>query len=410
MKQIKQIALLVASFLITPLIFATDGHVTYKLHQTADADWLIVGAGPAGIATLGVLLDIGISQDRMSWIDPEFNVGRMGAFYGNVPGTSKAREFVDFINACNAFKECSGPEFDYLKTLDPNYRGYELQAIVKPLQTVTNHLRTKVNSIQDYLASLNFNNDVWIVGTRAGQSISANHVILATGSHPKTLNFEKNKILPLDMALDPNNLANLITSRDIVGVVGSSHSAILLLKFLSEMKVRHIYNFYKNPLQYAIDMGDWSLHGFTGLKGITADWAKNVLEKNPPANLTRIQSSDDATLQKMLRRCTKVIYAIGFERNELPAINGTAAITSYNETNGFIAPRLFGIGIAFPELTTNKAGEQGNCISLDCFMEYAQRLIPQWATDQILRQKSLHARAQLASFKEISSLFTIYSL
>lgn len=388
----------------------SNEHITYKLRQSADADWLVVGAGASGIAVIGVLLDIGIPHNRIIWLDPEFNVGRMGEYYSHVPANSKAKEFVDFLNACSAFQECSGPEFDYLKQLDINHRGYELGVFIRPLKVITEHLKTKVKCVQDSLASLHFDHDVWHVGTLQGTTLSSNHVILATGSHPKVLPYGQDKVLPLDTVLDPDNLAQLVHDQDIVGIVGSSHSAILLLKYLSEIPVKHIYNFYKYPLQYAVDMGDWTLNKFTGLKGVVAEWAHNVLEKNPPANLTRILSSD-LILQTMLKECTKVIYAIGFDQNELPLLNGSIAIETYNEKNGFIAPRLFGIGIAFPELTSDRLGNPGYCISFECFMEYAQKLVPVWTHDELFKQsKWQHARAQLHRLQKITDLFSIYAL
>jgi hypothetical protein len=228
-------------------------------------------------------------------------------------------------------------------------------------------------------------------------------VILATGAHPKTLDYEGTKVIPLDLALNPSNLATIIQPTDSVAVVGSSHSAILLLKFLSEMPVQSIYNFYKHPLLYAVDMGGWFTNPYTGLRGIAAEWAQNILEKNPPANLQRIFSSDE-TLMTMLPACDKVIYAIGFERNELPAINGQPIVT-YNETNGFIAPRLFGIGFAFLEKGTDHYGNEVHRIGLESFMNYAQRIVPQWANDSIFKQK---ARKQFEVFAKMSDLFRIH--
>jgi hypothetical protein len=381
---------------------------TYKLRKSADADWVIVGAGVAGIATLGVLLDIGVPPERVTWIDPEFNVGRMGEFYTHVPSNNKTIEFIEFVTACKAFQDAACPAIDYLKQLDPNER-HTLSVVTEPLKCITDQLCTRVVSLQDKIISLHFNDDVWHVGTQQGKMVTANHVVLAIGAHPKTLTYETNKIIPLDCALNPVMLAQYISPDDIIGVVGGSHSAILILKFLSEMSVKHIYNFYRTPLQYTIDMGGWTLNQFTGLKGSVATWAQNVLEKNPPANLTRIHI-EDTTLETLLPQCTKVIYAIGYERNDMPSINNGAPISSYNDTNGFIAPRLFGIGIAFPELTHDHAGDPHHRIGLDSFMEYAQRLVPQWATDEIFKAHFVQAKAQLHELKKAAALFEIYSL
>ncbi|WP_119344801.1 hypothetical protein [Facilibium subflavum] len=40
--------------------------------------WAVVGAGPAGILSLGMLLDKDVDADEIIWIDPEFKVGDFG--------------------------------------------------------------------------------------------------------------------------------------------------------------------------------------------------------------------------------------------------------------------------------------------------------------------------------------------
>jgi thioredoxin reductase len=402
------------------MLFLTIFH-TSECHALVDrapekvVDWLIVGAGPAGILTLGVLLDIGVDPREILWLDPEFNAGRLGAYYGKVFANSKAKDFVNFINTCATFKGCSCVDMDYLQSLDLEARGYELEVIIKPMQRLTEYLRERVESVVDTMTALYFEDNVWHVGTKSGQLLTAHHVVLATGSYPKILPYGTEKIIPLDKAIDRFALADLVKPTDVVGVVGSSHSAILLLKFLSEMPVTHIYNFYRSPLEYYAEKGmlleTSTTSELRGIAGVAAEWAKNVLEKNPPANLTRIYTPDSQKLATYLRVCTKVIYAIGYERNELPALNDTTPITSYNEKNGMIAPRLFGIGIAFPELVTDDHGNSKHCIGLDCFMEYAHRMIPQWVHgDQFKDAHVQRAQAQLQKLKRWSDLFTIATL
>jgi hypothetical protein len=154
-------------------------------------------------------------------------------------------------------------------------------------------------------------------------------------------------------------------------------------------------------------MGTWTLYNDIGIKGTTAEWARNVLEKNPPVNLTRIQC-DDELLKQLLPVCSRVIYAIGYERNPLPAINGSEPIMSYDKHSGTIAPRLFGIGIAFPEEKTTPIGTTQLCIGFDCFMSYAQRQIPNWLNDNDMLQRKIDC--QKAAFKKVQNLFKIYLL
>jgi len=383
--------------------------VTYKLTQNTQADWLIVGAGPAGIITVGVLMDVGVDPKRITWIDPEFNVGRMGKYYSHIESNNKAREFVAFINACATFQECSCPALDALKEMDPQ-QPCLLNNIVEPLKCISDYLCKQVNIKKDSLDTLFFEEGVWQVSTQKSGTYSALHVVLATGAQPRTMAVNANqKVIPLDYALDPATLQSLITPKDKVGVVGGAHSAILLLKYLAGMKVGHIYNFYRHPITYAIDQGCWAIDP-QGVKGTAGEWAKNVLEKRPPANLTRIKVTNDMHTQKMIKRtkCDKLIYAIGYERSPLPAINDTTPINSYDGKTGIIAPRLFGIGIAFPEYKTDD-GHPRHIVGLNCFMDYALRLVPQWVNDKDLDQlkRSKRAQEQIKVLSAWESLFTI---
>lgn len=371
-----------------------EQYIFTSAQSHSDSTWAVIGAGPAGITIIGLLLDLGINPSDIFWVDPEFNVGRLGQYYTEVPANTKTKLFINFLESCKAFSQVKSPAIDELFTYELD-KEYPLKIIVKPLQDITDHLKKIVHVVEGSICSLDFEDNTWNIGLEGkADNFKATHVVLATGSRPKNLDYPCKEIIPLDVALNKYSLAQQVTPEDSIAVVGSSHSAILLLKFLSELKVKRIINFYKNPIFYAIDMGTWILHNSNGLKGEAACWAKEVLEKNPPANLIRLYNTLE-TREAWLPVCNKIIYAIGYERNELPCINGTDKI-SYDDHSGIIAPRLFGIGIAFPEAYTDPVGNHEHRVGLNSFMEYAQRVLPQWLTKDI--------RAWLAGFEQ---LFTI---
>lgn len=351
----------------------------------ADFQWAIIGAGPAGIIAAAVLRDLGTPDNAITLVDPEFNAGRMGAFYSNVPGNAKVKDVIDFLTCSKTFQEISCPAFDILYTMDPEFE-YSLKYIVEPLIAITKHLCSKLECQKATLTSLSFENDVWRVGTTQ-KIFTASHVILATGSHPKRLDYECKQEIILDQALDKPYLATAVGKDDTVAVVGSGQSAILLLKYLTEVIVGRVINFYKKPIDFD--------NPESGLKGITAKWAQEVLLKKPPVNLLRLLNTPEA-LQAWLPICTKIIYAIGFERNEIPLI-GDAAQINFDDRNGIIGPRLFGIGIAFPEKIEDEAGNLTARIGLLSFMEYAQEILPQW----------LAVKAPLTRYEQFEDLFRI---
>lgn len=353
----------------------------------SDVQWAVVGAGGAGIIVVGLLLDLGVKPEQIAWIDPEFNAGRLGKYYTNVPANVKAQTFVHFINSCKTFRECQSPSIIALHEYDQELE-YPLQTIVDPLLDITKMLCARVICIQSTLTSLDFENDIWHVGHLQG-TFTAAHVVLATGSHPRSLDYECNHEIPLDYALDKQALSKLVEPNDSIAVIGSSHSAVLVLKFLSELPVKRILNFYKHPLVYNKPE--------VGLLGIAATWAKETLENHPPIpNVLRIYNVPESR-KAWLSICNKIIYAVGFDRNQVPPINGESEMT-YDDKTGIIGSRLFGIGIAFPETFID--AETGNTVSkigLLGFMNYAQRIMPEW----------LLTKEPLAKFCEFEELFSI---
>ena len=67
-------------------------------------EWAVIGAGPAGIAAVGQLIDKGVSAEQIMWIDPKFKVGDFGAFWTNVSSNTRVKLFNDFLYHCKSFR------------------------------------------------------------------------------------------------------------------------------------------------------------------------------------------------------------------------------------------------------------------------------------------------------------------
>ena len=369
----------------------------FTMSSIFSAQWTVIGGGPAGIVIVGLLLDLGVAPQEVVWVDPEFNVGRLGQYYETVPGNTKTKLYIDFMNSCKTFLASGSPAIaalhDYESALE-----YPLSIIVKPLQDVTVYMRTLVQSHKTIVTGLESStNDQWHLELADGTEFDSTCVVFATGSHPQSLNYACANEISLDCALNKKFLARYVTPEDTIAVVGSAHSAVLAMKFLSELPVGRIINFYKKPLTYTQDMGNWQIYSSSGLKGVAAEWAKNVLEKNPPANLIRL-FNHQANRDAWLPICTKIIYAAGYERNTLPAINNVENPTvEYDTHTGRIAPGLFGIGIAFPEVIIDQAGNEEHKVGLNSFMNHALEMLPLW----------LQNRDKACRYKQFEELFDI---
>lgn len=282
--------------------------------------------------------------------------------------------FLQFLYDCHSFlyKECQEP-FS-IKNLPPHAHCL-LKEIAIPLQWVSNHLASTVQTLLGEAVALNLKGGCWEIKTKSSL-IQAKNVILCTGAEPKHLSYAHPTVIPLDTALNSQKLKKEISSQDIIGVFGSSHSAILVLSNLLELKPKMVHNFYRSPHLYAIELKEWIVFDNVGLKGSAATWAKQHLDGVLPKNLNRCLASDK-TFEEVLALCNKVIYAIGFERRKTPVLEQFPN-AHYQETTGIIAPGLFGLGIAYPQAQFDPLGNKEYRVGLWKFMDYLNTILPIW--------------------------------
>ena len=193
---------------------------------------------------------------------------------------------------------------------------------------------------------------------------------------PKTLSHPEQENIPLQYSLDPEKISHYFSKEDTVAVFGSSHSAILAIRYLTELPVKKVINFYLDPLRYAVYLDNWILFDDTGLKGTTAIWARENIDGTLPQNLERYLSHQP-DLEAHLPLCNKAVDAIGFEKRHLPIVEGMSPV-KYNDKCGIIAPGLFGCGIGFPEGKLNPFDILEHRVGLWKFMDYLKRVIPVW--------------------------------
>jgi cation diffusion facilitator CzcD-associated flavoprotein CzcO len=335
--------------------------------------WTVVGAGPAGIAALGKLIDNGIDPKTIAWVDPNFQVGDFGEKWRNVSSNTRVDLFTKFLQACQSFDYQHCREKFALHQLDPA-KTCQLHYAADPLLWVTESLKAKVHVIEDKVLKLKMENRHWQLTTTQG-NIESKNVVLALGSEPKSLPSSPIPVIPMVDAMDKERLAKWVSANDTIAVFGSSHSAIIVIRSLLELGVKQVINFYRGALRYAVYLDDWILFDNTGLKGETAIWAREHIDGNMPKNLIRVWS-DEQAVKAYLPQCTQAIHAIGFGRRSIP-VEGLPVL-EYNDRSGIIAPGLFGCGIAFPETTVDRFGNVEANVGLWKFMNYLHRVVPVW--------------------------------
>jgi len=336
--------------------------------------WAIIGAGPAGLASAGLLLDTGISPKDIILIDPEFAVGDFGKYWGEVYSNTSIELFLRFLKDINSFYFHMRPA-PFLIESKPKDGYCQLKHVTEPLLWITKQLRKTIDSAQGYASNLHNNNGAWNILVD-DQQITAEKVIMATGATPKSLSYNNIEEISLYDALRPSTLEKKVNNEDCIAVFGSSHSSMIIIKNLLDAGVKNIINFYLIPHRYAIKMDGWTLYDNTGLKADTAAWVRKHISKQLDPRIKRYISNDN-NIKQYLPLCNKAVYPVGFTPRT-PNINGMGGAPHYDKNTGILEPGLLGAGIAFPREITDPFGSKELNVGLYKFMKDIRKALPIW--------------------------------
>jgi cation diffusion facilitator CzcD-associated flavoprotein CzcO len=335
--------------------------------------WTVIGAGPAGIAAVGRLLDHGVAPGAIAWIDPAFSAGDLGQKWRSVSSNTVVGTFRDYLSNSAAFEFSAAPPMPLLQ-LDPQ-QTCDLGLVAEPLVWITQRLRQRVNVFEATASALSLHGRRWTIETEH-EEVTSENVILAVGAEPKSLTYPHLEEIPVDIALDPQQLAGQSLEGATVAVFGSSHSSMIVLPNLLRQPVKRVINFYRSPLKYAVYLDHWILFDDTGLKGHAAEWARENIDGVYPERLERCLVSGPQ-FAELIAACDRAVYTVGFERRKLPETPQWGEL-DYNPANGIIAPGLFGLGIAFPEYAEDPYGYGQFRVGLQKFMDYLDAVLPLW--------------------------------
>ena len=312
--------------------------------------WTVIGAGPAGIAAVGKLLDRGVADNDIAWIDPEFKVGDLGAKWRSVSSNTKVGAFLEYLNGADSFRFSEAPP---MPLTDRPEETCALALAADPLLWVTEQLRQRVDTFETTATGLVLQSRQWRIDTEQ-QELTSDNVILAVGATPKTLEYPQLREIPLEVALDPEKLAKEPLENATVAVFGSSHSSMIVLPHLLHLPVAKVVNFYRSPVKYAVYLDDWIFYDDTGLKGRAAEWARENIDGVLPEHLERCLV-DGPDFDEKLAECNFAVYTVGLDRRLLPKPdNGVSSITT--PTTAFWPPDSSGSGSHFPSARSIATG------------------------------------------------------
>jgi hypothetical protein len=391
-----------------------------KVAHTAK-DWVVVGAGPAGLTYLAKLLSLRVAPESILWVDEAFDGGAF-AKYKDVPGNTKVKSFISWALSNSYLQDLSkhpSKPLAHLESLDQE-KSCTLGEVHDVIKNYTSQLLSRVPHYYGPVSELEYNNvgQFWKVflndktkaplqtSSSASQSdmLVTRNVCLAIGGEPLRhtnlhIGHQNKKMIDLYTALSLSGLQANVSPGDTIAIVGGSHSAFVIMYLLHKLNIPNvkIVNFYRDPLRFAVYMQDFILYDNTGLKGEVAQWTKSILEGNsaPNFSLERIHIDDEAKMTDAIQRAGKFIYTHGFGRSRMPRIiydlpdvrlcseipkprPNIAGYLSYSNINGAIEvpsqskgtitiEGLYGFGLAFPEKVITPVGELEMNIGLGKF-------------------------------------------
>ena len=207
--------------------------------------WTVIGAGPAGIAAVGRLLDQGIAPDKIAWIDPAFAAGDLGGKWRSVSSNTIAGTFMSFLNGSAAFRFSQAPPSP-LAEVDPE-ETCALALVADPWCGSPSTCASGCTSSRRRPPRCLCSDDTG--GSKRGHpELTPTNVVLAVGAVPKRLDYPIDEI-PVEVALDPEKLADVPLEGATVAVLGSSHSSMIALPHLLRHPGRKGDQFLPQPAQ-----------------------------------------------------------------------------------------------------------------------------------------------------------------
>tara|TARA_B100001093_G_C26763721_1_gene986918 strand:+ start:38 stop:1069 length:1032 start_codon:yes stop_codon:yes gene_type:complete len=337
-------------------------------------EYIVVGSGPAGIATIGALLNKQLERNQILWIDPFFTNGNLNN-YKSIPANTKNKLLTRFLYSSTYFyySDIKNRIIEY----NPPEKTPLMADLLHDLHYVTLNLMKQVTCYHDYVDKINYNTNTmqWDIVTHSNTFIS-NNVILATGAIPKTLDLKCTSISDQYILNQPIDIPSIIDSSFCV--IGNSHTAILVLKKLYDVDIKNIKCLYRSPIIHAVDMGDWIQNCNTGLKGIASEFAKTL----PSTHIKMVKVNNIEEIQDEINDYDYVVQCIGYTNHNSVNLYKDGICHTYDGyntntgvINGFENCNLWGVGIGFPEQVVTRDNTREFNIGLDVWMNYIKRIL-----------------------------------
>lgn len=318
----------------------------------------IIGSGAAGILSLLNLKSKGVSPSQIIIIDPFHDGGDIMRRWANVKSNTIWKQILDSVPPQTSLPE-PWASLDPHKPCELHYIGSYLLWSSRDFYWKCDVHTGLVHEII-YATDENPKHTIYLQNSKT--PISADILIIATGSEPKTMDLPFPTI-PLHIALDKTQLVQRVKPGQHILVFGTAHSSTLIVDSLANLGAI-VTNFYITDKPFYFDRdGDYD-----GLKQDAATIADKIMAGEYP-NVELVHCHNTPLLIRKTRNADAVIYATGFQPRDFKGFK------QHDGLSGRLldTKNAWAFGIAFP----NRAPDGVHWdVSVPAFQQHIQKQIP----------------------------------
>ena len=330
----------------------------------------LVGFGIAGQILLSYILDL-VPGYKVRIIDPDFLGGDLIRHYSGIFSNTTIGQKLESISKLPGNWSDT---ISSLKTRGNLDNTIQLSDLVFDMRKSSGKLSIQCECIYDKVIRVSWNEEmrIWNLYLQSGVESTTNILCFCGGMSPRQNDYGI-PIIPLAIAIDKVHLSHIIKKGQSVLVIGSAHSATLVLKNLNnipDIKATCIYR-GSNPFKYARD------NEYGGIKKESADIA-DAIKSGVYTNLSLVNAIDLPNISKALRDADWVIQATGFVGRFPEIFIGNTRITpTWDSITGIAKelPQVQAFGACLPSTTCINEIVYPD-ISLGSFVEQIEKRWP----------------------------------
>jgi hypothetical protein len=345
-------------------------HSKNPLEQMNYTPITLIGFGVAGQLLLSHILDI-IPEHKITIVDPDFIGGDLARDYSAIDtNTTISQKVAAFLSIQN------GKWSDTAIAL--NARGsssdcVSIASLAEDIRKTGHRLAAACHQIYDEVDNAVWDDvkKTWTLTFKTKKPSHTTSIIcVCTGMVPRQDDYGI-PIIPLRIALDPTALAKILDPGQEVVIVGSAHSATLIMKHLNAIPDVRATCLYRGgePFKYARD------GNYGGIKQESASIADAII-RDEYSRLSFVPITDICGLSSTLRRANWIIQATGFNSRMVRFTTDKNLQPTWDPATGLAPelPQVQAFGACVPNISIIE-GKKYPDISVGSFID---QLLVRW--------------------------------